>query len=458
MKIASFRPESIRNVVLLGAGGAGKTTLAEAVLHRCGNLTRMGTVEAATTASDFEPEARGHHHSVGSTLLYATTGQREINLIDTPGHPELLGAALSALPAVETAVIVLNSASGIDAPTRRCFEAAGEAGLARLLVLNKMDRSPRDLPQLLAEVKAEFGAHVHALDLPSQGGRDVIDCFESDMGRADFGSVEAIHREVLESAVEADDAQLERYLAGEKIDLLALRRTFVKAMAAGLVVPVLFTSAEKGIGIAALVHVLLEEAPSPLTGRAHRVQRGDQVVEVACDPSKPLLAHVFKVTVDAKLGPLAMVRVLQGTIDGATPWVVQGDPRARTAGHLLKVEGRDHPELEAQAFAGDLVALAHVEGLRVGQVLQAPELGGEYAVPALPWPPAAMTFAVEAASPGDDAKLGHALEQLAGEDPTLGLARHAPSWAVSGLGELHLSLALERLKNRTHLAVKVKRH
>src|SRR5262245_44094856 len=135
---ASFRPEDIRNIVLLGHAGAGKTTLAEAILHRCGTITRMGSVEAATTTSDFEPEARAHGCSTSSTLLFATYQGREINLIDTPGSPEFVGQALAAMPAVETAVVVVNAATGIELNTRRLYHAAGELGLARMIVINKI--------------------------------------------------------------------------------------------------------------------------------------------------------------------------------------------------------------------------------------------------------------------------------------------------------------------------------
>ena len=139
--VASYRPADIRNIVLVGHGGAGKTTLAEAMLHRCGAITRMGSVDDANTTSDFEPEARQHKHSTSTTLLFATLQNREINLIDTPGYPDFIGQALAALPAVETAVIVVNAETGIETNTRRLYHAAGEMGLARMIVINKIDKA-----------------------------------------------------------------------------------------------------------------------------------------------------------------------------------------------------------------------------------------------------------------------------------------------------------------------------
>ena len=267
-KVTAFRPQDIRNIVLLGHGGAGKTTLAEAILGKCGVITRVGTVEEGSTTSDFEPEAKTHRHSTNSTLLYANYEGREINLLDTPGHPDFVGLALAALPAVETAVIVVNGASGIEFNTRRLFHAAGEAGLARMIVVNKMDVEPARLPALVAELKSTFGAEIHCINLPTGQGADVVDCFDREAGDADFLSVAEVHREIVESTVEIDDAELEKYLGGETITLPELRTTFVKAMASGHVVPVQFTNAKSGVGVEDLLHVLVEEAPSPVAGRA----------------------------------------------------------------------------------------------------------------------------------------------------------------------------------------------
>jgi elongation factor G len=456
MKVSSFRPQDLRNIALIGRAGAGKTTLAEAILHRAGAITRMGSVEDATTTSDYEPEARAHHHSISATMLFATHQGREINMIDTPGHPDFVGHALAALPAVETAVLVVDAATGVDLPTRRLYAAAGELGLARMVVVNKIDLAPAALPGMLERLRASLGPNLHCINLPAKGGTDVIDCFDHDAGQADFGSVAAVHQEMLESSIEIDDALLERYLGGEAIDLPSLRACFVAAMARGHVVPVLFTAASREVGVDDLVHILVEEAPSPVAARPRRLRQGERPLEVACDAEAPLIAHVWKVANDPFAGKLAMIRVLQGTLTSETPFVVAGDRRPRKAGQILKVEGREHPEIEGQvAYAGDLIALARIDDLHVDALLHAPGVAEDLAPIKPRYPAPVLSLALDAATKADDAKLGSALQRLCEEDPTLvaGQDRQIRDYVVSGLGELHLKVVLEKLKNRFGVSV-----
>ncbi|MFO0722307.1 MAG: elongation factor G [Myxococcota bacterium] len=458
-KAHAFRPADIRNIALLGHGGSGKTTLAEAMLHSAHAITRMGSVDDGSTTSDYLPEAKARHHSTSSSLLFANYELREVNIIDTPGHPEFIGAPLAALSAVETAILVVSATTGIELNTRRLFHAAGEAGLARMIVINKMDLAADQLQTRLAELRSVFGERLHCINLPTHGGKDVIDCFDAESGNADFGSVAEIHREMVESVVEVDDAELEKYLSGKKLDLSELRQTFVKAMSLGQVVPVLFTNAKDRVGIDDLLHVLVEEAPSPLSGRPRRLRRGENLVEIPCDPEKPLLAHVFKLTNDPHLGTMAMIRVLQGKIDGSTPFITQAGQKPKKANHVLKVEGRDHPELDAIAYAGDIVAIARAEDMHVDQILRDPAVTEEYAAVTLASPTPMLSLAIAAKNKNDEVKLGTAVQKLLEEDPTLRSTQDNSTHelVISGIGDVHLSVALDVLKNRFHLEVESKR-
>ncbi len=460
--VGTYRPSEIRNIVLLGHSSAGKTTLAEAMLHKSGIITRMGSVDDANTISDFEPEAKLHKHSTSSTLLYATHAGTEINLIDTPGYPDFIGQALAALPAVETAVIVVNAEAGIEVNTRRLYHAAGEMGLARMIVINKIDKAPDGLEALVEQLKDAFGPTLHCINLPKDYGRDVVDCFDLDRGTTDFGDVRKIHEEIIEATVEVDDQEMEKYLSGESIPLAELRTCFIKAMNAGHVVPILFTSAKNEVGVDDLLHILVEDVPSPANAKPKRLRCGEgdaaETIEVACDVEKPLLAHVFKVTTDPYVGKLAMVRILQGKMDNNTFFICSGsghDKKPHKTGHVLKVEGRDHPELNAVACAGDIVALAKVEDIHVDNILHDPATVNRWHPIAPKYPTPMFSLAIEPKARGDEVKISGALHKLTEEDPTFRSTHDTQTHeiVIHGLGDLHLRITLEKMKNRFGLDV-----
>jgi elongation factor G len=457
----SFKPEEIRNVVLLGHAAAGKTTLAEAIALRGGVITRMGSVQDANTISDFEPEARLHKHSTNSVLLFAHHQGCEMNLIDTPGYPDFVGQALAALPAVETALIVVNAQQGIEFNTRRLYHAAGEMGLARMIVINKIDQ-PCDLPGLVEQLKSSFGPELHCINLPCRNASDIIDCFDHEAGEADFGDVREIHREMVESVVEVDDREMEKYLSGEKIDLEELRRYFIRAMNAGHVVPILFTSARTQAGVDDLLHILATDIPSPATGRPKRFYKGRgsdtgesrPVVEFFADAEAPLLAHVFKVTSDPYVGKLCMLRIVRGKLDPTTAFVYGAEKKSHRAGHILKVEGREHPETPV-AYAGDIVAVAKLEDMRVDQIIHAPAVDEDIHPIPPRYPTPMFSMAVAPKSRGDEVKISSALHKLTEEDPTFCVS-HDPQThelIIHGLGDLHLRVMLEKMKSRFNLEV-----
>src|SRR6185436_12763746 len=224
------------------------------------------------------------------------------------------------------------------------------------------------------------------------------------------------HREILESTVEIDDAELERYLAGGPLDLQRLRRCFVEAMNRGHVIPILFTAATTEVGVDDLLHVLAEEAPSPANGRPRRLRQGGELVEVACDPDAPVLGHVFKVATDPYLGKLSSIRLLQGSLDAKTPFVCGEERRTFRAGHVLYVD----------------------------QILHSPDLKTHYQPVALPYPQPMISLAVAPKKKGEEVKLAIALARLCEEDPTLHHAQDQQTGEtiISGIGELHLQVAI----------------
>jgi len=208
---------NIRNIVLLGHGGSGKTSLAETILHKTGATNRLGSVDEGSTISDYYDEEKEHQHSIQSSILHAEHAGKLINIIDTPGYPDFIGPAIKAIPAAETGVIVISAADGIETNTRKLFQLAKEANLPRVIVVNKIDAENIDLPELIKNIQETFGTQCRCANLPTSDKASVIDCVENDTGDSPVMDVAQAHTELIENVIEADDALMESYLNGEEI-------------------------------------------------------------------------------------------------------------------------------------------------------------------------------------------------------------------------------------------------
>ena len=270
--MAASNPQDIRNVVLLGHGGAGKTMLGEAMLHAAKVTNRLGSIEDGTTLLDHTDLEGQRRHSVDPAMAYLTHAGKTVNLIDGPGYPDFIGGAISAMGGADTALVVVSAAAGVEVNTRQLFQAAGTEGLARAIVVNKIDAENVELPGVLAGLTETFGNAVKCLNLPSEGGKKVIDCFSNDSGSADFGDVAEAHTQLIESIIEADEEMMEAYLGGEEIAPEKLAGAFASAMVAGTVIPVLFTAARDSIGVAELTEAIANYFPSPADVKARPVR------------------------------------------------------------------------------------------------------------------------------------------------------------------------------------------
>ncbi|MHC4717064.1 MAG: elongation factor G [Planctomycetota bacterium] len=452
-------PRDIRNIALLGHGGAGKTLLAEAMLNAAGAATRFGTIEDGTTVMDYQDLEKERQHSVDPALAHLDHAGKTVNIVDAPGYPDFVGGAISAVGGVDTAVIVVSAAAGIEVNTRRLFNAAGELGLARLIVVNKIDAENVDLPGVVTTLTETFGPAVKCMNLPADGGKAVTDCFAGDSGEADFGDVADAHTQLTESIIEADEELMEAYLGGEEVGTGQLAAAFVKAMADGTVIPVLFTSARQRVGVAELLDAVANYCPSAadLPGRAVRSGEGEDAeeVEIAADPAKPLVAQAFRISADPFVGKMAWIRILQGTMTPDSTYSLRDDRRSLKVGHLYKVQGKETAEVDA-AVAGDIVTLAKVEEITAGAVLHADATPMFRCLPAAPTP--MYSLAVTPKSRGDETKISEALNRLAEEDVTFRATRDSQTneTVIAGIGDLHLRLMLEKMAARFNLQVETK--
>ena len=453
------KPSEIRNVVLLGHGGAGKTSLVEAMLHAAKVTGRLGNVDDGTSAMDYSDIEKERQHSVDPAAAFVEHNGVTINLIDAPGYPDFIGGAISALAGADAAVVVVSASAGIEVNTRRLLAAAKARGLSVSLVVNKIDAENVDLGALLSQLEETFGSACKPLNLPTGGGTSVIDCFANDSGDADVGDVADAHTQLVENIIESDEEMMEAYLGGEEIPAEKLGAAVALAMVDDAVIPILFTSARNEVGVAELMDAITKYFPSPEQAKllpclSSEADDADQT-EVVCDPSKPFVGQAFKIATDPFIGKLAWIRVLQGTVAPDTTYHLGDDKKAAKVGHLFKIMGKDTTEAK-QAVAGDIIALAKVEEIEYGAVLHADAAPLFRSTPPVPTP--MFSMAVTPKSRGDEQKISGVLAKLSEEDPTFGVKRDTQTneMVISGIGDLHLRVALAKMKTRFDLDVDTK--
>jgi elongation factor G len=446
----------IRNVVLLGHGSSGKTSLAEAILHKTGATNRLGSVDDKTSTCDYYDEEKEHQHSILSATVHATHAGKLINIIDTPGYPDFTGPAIKSIPAAETAVLVVSAAAGVETNTRKMFQLATEANMPRVIVVNKMDAENVVWPELIKNIQATFGSQCRCANLPAADRASVIDCVENDSGDSPVMDVGQAHTELIESVIEADDELMEKYLGGEEIGAEKIAAVFVEALKAGTLIPIVFTDARNGIGVQELLEMIVRYTPSPLQAKPAQLKEGENVTEVKADPNGPLAGLVFRVGFDPRSNmKYSSIRIFSGTIKSDTNLLRNDEKKGIRPGHILKAQGGENNLVDG-GIAGDIIILAKVEELETGDLVHDGNVSGRFTLPAVPEPMFAL--ALEPASRGDEQKISSALERLCEEDPCFKVTRdqQTKELVASGLGDLHLRVTLEKMANRFKLAVNTK--
>jgi len=444
--------ETIRTLALVGASGSGKTLLAEALLHAGGAIGAMGSVERGSTVSDHDPMEIKSQHSLQAALLHLEHGGCRIHLIDTPGLPDFIGHSLPALEAVETAAIVINAAAGIEPMARRMMEHAAERRLDRLIIVNKIDAEDVDLPALLADIQATFGKACLPLNLPDAGATRVVDCFYNKEGHSDFGAVADAHRALVEQVVEVDGAFVERYLNEGDVDASELHAPLEQALREGHLIPVCFTSARSGAGVAELLQVITRLLATPTEGNPPEFLNGAgaeaKPMHARPDPAAHVLAHVFKISIDPYVGKLAFVRVHQGTITPTSQLFVGDGRKPFKVGHLYRQQGKEHVEVSS-AGPGDICTIGKIDELQFDAVLHDAAEDDQIHLKPLPFPVPVHGLALSPRRRGDEQRLWEVVSKLVAEDPCLRIERAAGTHEtiVRGLGELHLRVLLERLRD-----------
>jgi elongation factor G len=451
----------IRNIALVGPAGAGKTSIAETLLLQAGAIRARGSLARGTTVSDFDPQEKRLQHSLDTAICsFAIDGTR-INLIDTPGYPDFLGKTLSVLEAVEAVAIVVSAVSGVDTLTQRLMDFARERGLCRLIIVNKIDSRDARCAQVLGALREAFGTECLPLNLPAGAGDSVVDCFFQPHGRAtDFSSVEAAHTQIIDQVVELDEKLMALYLEqGEELSPEQLHDPFEQALREGHLVPVCFASAETGAGIPELLTSFVRLMPNPAEGNPPPFLKGTgeaaELVPVAPDPARHVIAHVFKVSIDPYVGKLGVVRIHQGTVRQGSQLLVGDARKPVKIAHLFSLLGKDTTEV-AEAGPGDIVATPKVDELHLDAVLHDSHDEDQYHLKPVTFPPPMLGLAIEPDRRGDEQRLADTLHKLTAEDPCVRIEHHAAvnETVLYGMGEFHLRVLLERMTERYGVHVK----
>jgi elongation factor G len=450
----AHRPEEVRNLALLGAGGAGKTTLLEGLLSLAKVTARKGSVPERSTFSDHDPDEKERGHSLFCTVAHLPWEGKRLQIIDTPGSIDFLGEPAMALAAVETAVLCVNAHDGVTTSARKLVRMAQAAGLPLAVLITRIEGENIDADKIYGQLTELFGERAVPINLPDRFGPGVsavIDVFGPTVP-ADLAEQAALYRQqATDRIVECDEALLERYLSEGKVSLPELEAVYPRALRQGNIVPVLHVSAEKDVGLRKFLSFVAHDCPKP-SRVVLRKALDPQGNEVKVDPAGPFAAQVWKVVVDPHVGKVAWLRVWGGSLQSKTQLVVHRTGKTERIGDLLEIQGKDLKAVPS-ASAGDLVAVAKLEDIRIGDTVTEAPVGWAFAPLQTPVPK--VTLAVAPKNRNDEAKLFPELHKIAEGDPTFVAEREAATGelVVRGLSPLHIDVHLKRLARKKVEAV-----
>ncbi len=456
--------DDVRDIALVGHRAAGKTSLADALLYEARAVDRLGSVDDGTSVADTDEDEQKHHYSIDTHVLHAEHGGKYLHILDAPGTPDFIGAALEALSAVETAVVVVSAVNGIEVNTRRMYKEAADRGLGRVIVVNKCDAEKVDFPAIVAAIQQTFGKQCIPFNLPDavgpnfKGVLSVLDPPAQVPATCPMDPA-AVRSQLVDAVVEADESLTEKFLTEGEVSPQELEAAIPKAIAAGTLVPIFCTSAKKDVGVNELLEAVSRHGLSPSYAR-RRLEAAKPSANGNGQPIEPtetseFLGQVFKVVNDRYVGHLSFIRVLAGKITPNSNITDVNTGKSVRVGQLLSVQGKTSAQVP-EAVAGDIVAVAKVDGLHIGDTValraDAPVL------PAIPFPSPMFGLAIEPKNRGDEQKISAGLHKIAEEDPTVKVV-HDPQtheMVISGVSQLHLEIVQARLRNRFDVDVVTK--
>ncbi|MDQ5833934.1 MAG: GTP-binding protein, partial [Actinomycetota bacterium] len=460
--MAHESPKRIRNVALVGHRGSGKTSVNEALLFTSGAINRLGSVADGTTVSDSASDEKARAMSISASFSSFRWDDRKINLIDTPGEPSFIADALAALRVCEGAVFVVNGVMGVEVTTNRLWQQASTLGLSRIVYVNMLDRERADFYRSLDSLKAAFGQHVVATEIPIgaehelEGVIDLIDmkayryhgaardnCEEVAIPDELAERAQEYREKLMDEVAEVSDDLMERYLEGEEISHDETVNALKTGVTEGHLFPVTCGAATRNLGINRLLDALVEDLPSP--GRKGPVRAAETTLEP--DEDSDLVAFVFKTLADPYAGRINLFRVYQGVMKHDSHVHNCRAHSKERIGQLLVPQGKETEQAD-EFGPGDIGAVAKLKETHAGDVLAATDIEIPLALPPMPRP--VMAFAIEAKAKGDEEKMGQALRRLQEEDPTIDFHRDSETGEqiLAGITQIHVEVIVDRMKER----------
>ncbi|TWU38486.1 elongation factor G [Novipirellula artificiosorum] len=441
-----------RNLAICGHASAGKTTLVDRLLAETQAVPGNPDVSNGTSICDFEPEEKAHNHSIESAVVRLKHGENEFDLIDTPGYPDFISGMIGAMAAVEAAVVCIDAHSGIQMNSRRAMDEAAKHGIARIIVITKMDDAQADFKTLVQQCQETWGAGVIPLQIPIGQGesfKSVASAVELPIeAKAAVVNVAHAHEQLVEELVESDEALMEQYLEGNMPDVPSIKELLRKAVISGDAIPLLCVSATEGIGLKELIDLLDEITPAPDEIQRTAKDENGEVVTLDQSADGPLSAQVFKVRVDPFVQKLSYVRIFGGSLSKDQAVHVSGARKDIKLNAVMKVQGEQTEAIDS-ASAGQIVAVAKMEDLHVGTSI------GTFELPAIEYPEPMVGVAISPTKRGDENKLSTAMHKLTEEDQTLKMSRdpQTSEMVMTGMSELHLQMLRERLARRDKIEI-----
>jgi elongation factor G len=460
--VKEYAPENIRNVAIAGHQECGKTILSESLLFTAGAINRLGKIDDGNTTMDCTQDEIERKISIQSAVAFCEHKGAKINFVDTPGYEDFVGEVLCAMDVVESAIIPVRSDAGVEVGTDKVWGYVQDRGLSTLLVVTKLDKEHADFDHCVDQAVESFGGNVKIFQLPIGQGDNftgIVDLvsnkaweFSKD-GKGTAKEIEipadlrdradTLRKELMETAAEADEAHMEKYLETETLDDDEFLSGLATGVASGEVYPVYCASSIFNIGAAAVLDGIVDLLPSPSV----RIKKSGEEKEIKADTSGPPAAFVFKNTSDSHVGDMLFLRGYSGSLSGGSDIYNVTKDTGERLGQLYAVQGKNREEIP-KLPAGDLGAVVKLKSTKIGDTLSSKGSGIQFAPTVLPSP--SIFAAISSATKGDEDKMGTGLAKLHDEDPAFEVKvdPEIKQTLISGQGEMHLEVVVGRLKAR----------